>query len=46
MGIATENYRLSISEFIGITPTDPFVTAYSNQQQFTTYDRDNDQHGS
>ena len=42
VGPATNNYRLNISGFTGITPTDPF-TAYSiNGQQFTTYDRDND----
>ena len=43
VGPATDNYRLSISGFTGITPTDPFTTSYSlNGQQFTTYDRDND----
>ena len=41
VGPATDNYRLSISGFTGITPTDPFAT-YNNRQQFTTYDRDND----
>jgi len=40
VGPAHDNYQLSISGFIGITPTDPF--AYHNGQQFTTRDRDND----
>ena len=39
---ATDNYRLSISGFTGITPTDPFTTYNICGQQFTTYDRDND----
>ena len=43
VGPATDNYRLSISEFTGITPTDPFTSWNVNGQQFTTYDRDNDQ---
>ena len=43
VGPATDNYRLSISGFTGITPTDPFTTGPLNGQQFTTYDRDNDQ---
>ena len=43
VGPATDNYRLSISGFTGITPTDPFTTGHSiNGQQFSTYDRDND----
>ena len=42
VGPATDNYRLSISGFTGITPTDPFTTWNINGQQFTTYDRDND----
>ena len=43
LGPATDNYRLSISGFTGITPTDPFTSDNSvNGQQFTTYDRDND----
>ena len=33
---ATDNYRLSISEFTGITPTDPFTTNPINRMQFTT----------
>ena len=41
---ATDNYRLSISGFTGITPTDPIDFYFSNNgQQFSTYDRDNDQ---
>ena len=43
VGPATDSYRLSISGFTGITPTDPFTTGHSiNGQQFTTYDNDND----
>ena len=42
VGPATDNYRLSISSFTGITPTDPFTDYPLNGQQFTTYDRDND----
>ena len=44
VGPATDNYRLNISGFTGITPTDPFTTLSMNGQQLTTYDRDNDQH--
>ena len=43
VGPATNNYTLSISGFAGITPIDPFTTHSLNGQQFTTYDRDNDQ---
>ena len=46
LGPATDNYRLSISGFTGITPTDPFTTNPINRMQFTTYDRDNDQFSS
>ena len=42
VGPVTDNYRLSISGFTGITPTDAFP-AHTTEQQFTTYDRDNDQ---
>ena len=42
VGPATDNYRLSISGFTGITPTDPFTTHDINGQQFSTLDRDND----
>ena len=42
VGPATNNYRLSISGFIGITPTDPFTSYNISGQQFTTYDKDND----
>ena len=43
VGPATDNYRLSISGFTGITPYDPFDSNHPlNGQQFTTYDRDND----
>ena len=43
VGSATDNYRLSISGFTGITPTDPFTTHNINGQQFSSYDRDNDE---
>ena len=43
VGPANDNYRLGISGFIGITPLDPFSTHALNGQQFSTYDRDNDQ---
>ena len=42
VGPASDNYRLSISGFTGITPTDPFATHPLNGQQFSTRDRDND----
>ena len=42
VGPATDNYRLSISGFTGITPTDPFTTYNINRQPFSTYDRAND----
>jgi len=42
VGPASDNYRLRISGFTGITPTDPFATAPLNGQQFSTRDRDND----
>ena len=42
VGPATDNYRLSISGFTGIAPTDPFTTLNINGQQFSTLDRDND----
>ena len=42
VGPATDNYRLNISGFTGITPTDPFITHNINGQQFSTYDRAND----
>ena len=43
VGPATDNYRLSISGFTGITFNDPFTGHNITGQQFTTYDRDNDQ---
>ena len=46
VGPATDNYRLSISGFTGITPTDPFTTHPLNGQQFSTFDRENDLHRS
>jgi len=47
VGPATDNYQLSISGFAGITPTDPFTTYTPlNGQQFSTYDKDNDQSSS
>ena len=42
VGPATDNYRLNISGFTGITPTEPFASSGINGQQFSTYDRDND----
>jgi len=36
---------LSISEFSGITPRDPFTVVPLNGQPFTTRDRDNDNLG-
>ena len=43
VGPATDNYRLSILGFTGITPTDPFYDDHPiNGQQFSTYDKDND----
>ena len=43
VGPASDNYRLSISGFTGVTPSDPFDTYNINGQQFSSYDRDNDQ---
>ena len=47
VGPATDNYRLSISGFTGVTPSDHFVkSSYPpNGNQFSTYDRDNDKCG-
>ena len=42
VGPASDNYRLYISGFTGITPTDPFTTYPLNTCQFSTRDRDND----
>lgn len=42
VGPAADNYRLNISGFTGITPTDPFYAFPINGREFTTYDRDND----
>ena len=42
VGPATDNYRLSISGFTGITPVDPFTTHDINGQPFSTHDKDND----
>ena len=39
VGPPTDNYRLSISGFTGITPDDPFTTYPINGHQFSTYDR-------
>ena len=41
VGPAEDSYRLSISDFKGSTPTDPF-SAHHNTMEFTTRDRDND----
>ena len=43
VGPAADMYRLSISGFTGITPTDPFTEYPINGQRFTTFDRDNDE---
>ena len=37
VGPATDNYRLSISGFTGITPTDPFATYALNGWPFSSY---------
>ena len=42
VGSPADKYRLSISGFTGITPTDPFVDHPLNGQKFSTYDSDND----
>ena len=42
VGPAADMYRLNISGFTGITPTDPFTEYPISGQQFTTFDRDND----
>ena len=42
VGSATDEYRLNIGGFTGITPTDPFTTHSLNGRKFTTYDNDND----
>ena len=42
VGPAFDNYRLSISGFTGITPTDPFTTHPLSGQPFSTLDREND----
>ena len=38
VGPASDNYRLSISGFTGITPDDPFSEVPLNGQQFSTYE--------
>ena len=42
VGPTTDNYRLSISGFTGITQNDPFTTYNISGQQFSTHDRAND----
>ena len=42
VGSASEEYPLTISEFTGITPTDPFSTRPLSSRKFSTYDNDND----
>ena len=42
---ATDEYRLTIGGFTGITPTHPFATKPLNGMKFSTYDNDNDQSG-
>ena len=46
VGPATDNYQLSISGFTGVTPDDPFTSHNITGQQFSTYDKDNDQSSS
>ena len=41
VGPATDNYRLSISGFTGITPVDPFATHILSGRPFSTYDKNN-----
>ena len=41
VGPASDNYRLSISGFTGITPHDPFTNHNINKQPFSTYDKAN-----
>ena len=45
VGPESEEYPLTIGEFTGITPTDPFVTHPLNGQRFSTVDNDNDGNG-
>ena len=45
VGSPSTNYKLSISGFTGITPTDPFSLHVLNGRPFTTRDRDNDANG-
>lgn len=42
VGSAIDLYRLSISGYVGIAPTDPFADYPISGQAFTTFDRDND----
>ena len=45
VGNSSAEYPLTIGEFTGITPTNPFVTYQPlNNMKFTTIDNDNDQH--
>ena len=43
IGSAADMYRLSISGYCGIAPTDPFTKYPINGMQFTTFDRDHDE---
>ena len=45
VGSAKSQYQLEISQFTGVTPTDPFNEHPLNNMKFTTKDRDNDQYG-
>ena len=43
VGSVTDEYPLTISDFTGITPTDPFLIGRPlNGKKFSTYDNDND----
>ena len=45
VGNSSAEYPLTIGQFTGITPTDPFVTHPLNNMKFSTPDKDNDQGG-
>jgi len=44
IGPESKEYPLTIGEFTGITPTDPFVTHPLNGQRFSAFNNDNDRH--
>ena len=45
VGNSSAEYPLTIGQFTGITPTDPFVTHPLNNMKFSAPDKDNDQSG-